>query len=313
MRLSVPFVQLPLQFDARLLASEIENLGESVWREHPQKFAGNSMLPLLAVQGDPGNESFLGGMAPTPELLRCPYLMQVLFSFGAVLGRTRLMRLAGQAEVSAHVDRSYYWSERVRVHVPIRTKPSVRFICGGETIHMAEGECWIFDTWREHKVLNDANEQRIHLVADTVGGGDFWSLVDHGRPHTASPNGWHARHVVPTQSTAVPTLLYERYNLPRVMSPWEMQQQLQGFNAELIDQNSQDAMLMGSACVRLTRTWRGLWAHYGDSGEGVEVYRAALQAFLDELPDTVGNHGLRNGISWFQAVAAGVLQPAVRD
>lgn len=313
MRLPVPFIQLPLQFDARLLASEIEKLGEDVWRDHPQKFVGNSMLPLLSARGDPGDESFVSGMQPTPELLRCPYLMQVLSSFGAVLGRTRLMRLAGQAEVSAHVDRSYYWAERVRVHVPIRTQPSVSFMCGGETIHMAEGECWIFDTWREHKVLNDANEQRIHLVADTVGGGDFWSLVDRGRAHDARLPGWQARNVVPMASMATPVLLCERYNLPRIMSPWEIQHHLQGFNAELVDQNSQDAIQMRRACVRLTRAWRGLWAHYGDSGEGTDVYRAALQLFLDELPETVGNHRLRNGIPWFQAVVAAVLSPAVRD
>jgi hypothetical protein len=271
------------------------------------------MLPLLASRGNAGDESFFGEMEPTPELLGCPYLMEVLSSFGAILGRTRLMRLAGQAEVSSHVDRSYYWTERVRVHVPIRTQPSVRFMCGGETIHMAEGECWIFDTWREHKVLNDASEQRVHLVADTVGGGDFWSLVDQGRPHDARPEGWQVRNVISTQTRNAPTLICERYNLPRVMSPWEMDHHLQGFNGQLIDQDSTDATQMRMACVRLTRAWRGLWAHFGDSAEGAVAYRALLQAFLDELPETVGNHGLRNGITWFQAVAAAVLQPAVRD
>ena len=312
MRLPVPFIQLPLHFDARLLASEIGALGEGVWRDHPQKFAGNSMLPLLAARGNAGDESFIGGMAPTPELLRCPYLLQVLSSFEAVLGRTRLMRLAGQAEVSPHVDGSYYWAERVRVHVPIRTQPTVRFVCGGETINMAEGECWIFDTWREHKVYNDANEQRIHLVADTVGSGEFWSLVERGRPHGANPPGWRPRNVAPIQSAVAPTLLCEYYNLPLVMNPWEMQHHLQGFNDELVDQQSLDAMRVRRACVHLMNAWRGLWAQYGDSGEGAEVYRAALQAFLDELPETVGNLGLRNGTPWFHAVAAVVLKPAVR-
>lgn len=313
MRLPVPFIQLPLQFDARLLASEIETLGEGVWRDHPQKFVGNSMLPLLAARGDAADESFVDGMAPTPELLRCPYLLQVLSSFGAVLGRTRLMRLAGQAEVAAHVDGSYYWAERVRVHVPIITQPSVRFVCGGETIHMQEGECWIFDTWREHKVYNEANEQRIHLVADTVGGGEFWSLVDRGRPHNARPQGWQARNIVPLESAGPPTLLCERYNLPRVMSPWEMQHHLQGFNAELVEQQSQAAMQVRGTCMRLVRTWRGLWARYGDSGDGFEGYRAALQAFLDDLPDNVDGLVLPNGTPWFRAVAAVVLKPAVRD
>ena len=72
MKLSAPFIQLPLSFDAEVLAAEIDALGESVWRDHPQKFPGNSMLPLLAAGGEPTNESFVGEMAPTPELLRLP-------------------------------------------------------------------------------------------------------------------------------------------------------------------------------------------------------------------------------------------------
>ncbi|MFS8138339.1 MAG: aspartyl/asparaginyl beta-hydroxylase domain-containing protein [Thermomonas sp.] len=296
-----------------MLASEIGALGEGVWRDHPQKFVGNSMLPLLSARGDAADESFVDGMAPTPELLRCPYLLQVLSSFGAVLGRTRLMRLAGQAEVSPHVDGSYYWAERVRVHVPIVTQPTVRFVCGGATINMQEGECWIFDTWREHKVYNEANEQRIHLVADTVGGGDFWSLVDHGRPHDASPAGWQARHVVPSASPIAPPLVCERYNFPRIMSPWEMQHHLQGFNGDVVEQQSEVAVQARIACLRLARTWRGLWARYGDSGEGFDAYRAALQAFLDELPHDVERLGLLNGTPWYRAVVAVVLKSAVRD
>ena len=139
MKLPRPFIRLPLLFDAGVLAAEIDALGEGVWRDHPQKFPGNSMLPLLAVGGDPANESFAGAMAPTPELLRCPYLVQVMASFGATLGRTRLMRLAGQAEVTPHVDQGYYWAERVRVHVPIVTQPTVRFECGAAVINMAAG------------------------------------------------------------------------------------------------------------------------------------------------------------------------------
>lgn len=107
MKLQVPFIQLPLLFDAPVLAQEIEALGESVWKPHPQGFQGNSMLPLLAVGGDPDNEAFSGVMHPTPHLQRCPYLRQTLASFGATVGRTRLMRLAGQAEVTRHADQGY--------------------------------------------------------------------------------------------------------------------------------------------------------------------------------------------------------------
>jgi hypothetical protein len=102
-------------------------------------------LPLIAAHGDPGSDAVRGPMRPTPQLEQCPYLRQVLSTFGAVLGRTRLMRLQGQGEVTAHVDIDYYWREHVRIHVPIQTQPEVTFYCAEQSTHMAAGDCWIFD------------------------------------------------------------------------------------------------------------------------------------------------------------------------
>ena len=103
------------------------------------------------------------------------------------------------AEVTRHADQGYYWAERVRVHVPVVTQPTVRFECGDAAINMAAGECWIFDTWRQHRVLNDAVESRVHLVVDTVGGGGFWDLVGRGRPHDAPRAGWQTQ-ALPVQA-----------------------------------------------------------------------------------------------------------------
>jgi len=180
MRLPVPFIQLPLQFDAKALAAEIHALGEEVWMPHPEGFAGNSALPLIAVNGDPNNNSIAGPMRPTAHLERCPLMLHALSTIGAVWGRSRLMRLSGNAEVTAHVDTNYYWRERMRVHVPIVTQPTVRFICGEAELNMKAGECWIFDTWRLHNVINASGDERIHLVADTIGGARFWDHVDRG-------------------------------------------------------------------------------------------------------------------------------------
>lgn len=223
------------------------------------------------------------------------------------------MRLAGQAEVSAHVDSDYYWVERVRVHVPIRTQPGVRFECGGQAIHMGEGECWIFDTWREHRVLNEGDQQRIHLVADTVGGAEFWALVEQGRAHDARPQAWAVQTVAPDRSQDLPALRCERNNLPQVMTPWELHQHLLGFNAELADPQAPHSTQIQLVSSRLVRAWRGLWAQHGDSIEGRADYRDALQAFIDALPEAAMSCRLRNGSPWFRAVVAGVLKPAVRD
>ena len=51
------------------------------------------------------------------------------------------------------------------------------FTCGDETVHMAAGECWVFDSFLRHDVQNKGDAQRIHLVLDTVGGGILPELM----------------------------------------------------------------------------------------------------------------------------------------
>jgi hypothetical protein len=308
LKLHVPFIQLPLSFDAAVLAQEIEALGESVWKPHPQGFAGNSMLPLLAVDGDPDNEAFAGVMRPTPHLQHCPYLRQTLASLGATIGRTRLMRLAGQAEVTRHADQGYYWTERVRVHVPIVTQPTVQFECDGQTINMAAGECWIFDTWRQHRVLNDAVQSRIHLVCDTVGGGAFWDLVGQGRPHDADIPGWRPRPVLPDPSVPA-AFACEAVNVPAVMSPWELGQHLSFLLGECLPHPQVPTLQQHAA--RLIRQWKGLWAQYGDAVEGRAKYRAAFDAFATTVRPLAQGVTLRNEMPWLQVMMVMIARTAV--
>src|SRR5262245_11373766 len=136
MKLQARFVQLPLQFDAQRLAEEVSRIEASAWLPHPQGFPGNDFLPMVSVGGAPKDESFGGAMAPTPYLERCPYMIDALATLGVSIGRTRLMRLSGHAEVTPHVDVHYYWRDRMRVHVPIVTQPTVRFMCGDEEVNM---------------------------------------------------------------------------------------------------------------------------------------------------------------------------------
>src|SRR5687767_6339120 len=166
MRLDREFIRLPFTFDAARMTEEIAQFDESDWRPHPQGYPGNSALPLVAAGGDPSNDATAGPMRPTPHLARCPYLREVLAAFGSPIGRTRLMRIDGNAEATPHVDTNYYWLSRVRIHVPIVTDPAVMFTCGTKSLHMRAGEAWIFDTWRTHNVVNPNPTRRVHLVID---------------------------------------------------------------------------------------------------------------------------------------------------
>jgi hypothetical protein len=310
MKLQVPFVQLPLSFDAPRLLEEVRRLGEDVWRPHPQGYAGNSALPLIAVNGDPSSDSISGPMRPTAHLDACPYLRQVFASIGAVWGRSRLMRLSGFSEVPKHADLAYYWRDRVRVHVPILTQPSVRFQCADAEVNMAAGECWIFDTWRPHRVINANPDQRIHLVADTVGSERFWEIASGGRvPGHPLPN-WQPRKVA-ADPTSAPELIYESVNLGSVMTPWELREHLHF----LISEASPVPQLgvIQQRCGRFNATWLGLWARYGESEEGWPHYRAALEPFAAEIEQIAHSLLLTNGMRFLGGFRAMIVQAALND
>jgi hypothetical protein len=291
MKLQTRFVQLPVCFDAERLKSEIKALPDSAWLPHPQGFPGNDFLPLVSAGGDPVDESFAGAMRPTPYLDGCPYLVDVIATLGVSIGRTRLMRLTGHAEVTPHIDIHYYWRDRMRVHVPIVTQPTVRFICGGQELNMKEGECWIFDTWSMHRVINDAEASRVHLVVDTVGGEGFWQLAMRGRaPDKPAPTDWRTSLVAPFGAD-LRSLDYETQNMPVVMSPWEIREHI-----AFLLQESDPAQPAFAATVavtnRFTHIWRALWSTFGEDHRGFARYAEALDEFGKELA-RVGAPSLR--------------------
>jgi hypothetical protein len=200
----------------------------------------------------------------------------------------------------------------VRVHVPIVTQPTVGFECDGTVINMAAGECWIFDTWRQHRVVNDATESRIHLVVDTVGSGVFWDHVAYGRPHPmqGAIDGWQPKMIVP-QPELKPSLAFEAVNVPAVMSPWELSAHLALLfkDAEPHPQLPQ----VQQFAAQLMRTWRGLWAQFGDSIPGRTHFRAEIERFTTNVRTPAQPLRLRNGLGWYSALMTIIVMRAVSD
>lgn len=305
MRLDREFLKLPLTFDAGRLAAEVAAIPESAWRPHPQGFAGNSALALISAAGDADDDSTKGPMRPTPHLERCPYLRQVLASFHAVWGRTRLMRLDGNAEATPHSDTNYYWTQHVRVHVPIVTDPAVEFLCGDSSVHMKAGEAWIFDTWKVHNVINPNPTRRVHLVADTVGSAAFWELVERAKHGTEEPEH------VPFQPGRAARLAFETFNFPVVMSPADLDAMV-----ALIDETldpATDASELRGILHRLRHDWRAAWARFGESRDGWPLYRQLLKRAETALEPFEGSARLGSRIDALTGIKGAILRPALDD
>jgi Sulfotransferase family/Aspartyl/Asparaginyl beta-hydroxylase len=310
MKLRARFLQLPVLFDAARLAEEVAAMPAGAWRPHPQGYPGNDALPLITTNGDPASDARDGAMGPTPLLLSAPYLLQVLETLGATWGRSRLMRLSGAAEVTPHVDTDYYWREHMRIHVPIVTQPSVRFLCGSEEVNMGPGECWIFDTWSVHSVQNDATRARIHLVADTVGGDGLLTLIENGRSPGETKPGWSA-HPLPARAWSSTRLAYESRNAPTVMTPWELRDHLSFLMSELAP-GVGEAGAVGQVLNRLRVNWHALWARSGDDEAARPEYADHLaQAWSRLQALNVERLPLRNGMMLGRCLRALIFESAL--
>jgi hypothetical protein len=272
MRLDRPFLKLPITFDADTIAAEVRALPATAWAPHPTGFKGNEAVRLI-TPGGIETDDMDGQMAATEHLLACPSIMAVMAEIGAVWGRSRLMGLGPGGEVPLHVDSHYYWRTHWRIHIPIITNPGVTFACGPETVHMAAGECWLFDSFRWHRVRNASAQQRIHLVLDTVGGGRLRDLMEAAQRGAAAVQA-------PTGEAGGP-LAFERINSPKVMSPWELRAHLDFLKGEAVPHPK-----LPAATKRLddfAEDWAATWARYGADDDGFDDYVALLEGVKADL------------------------------
>lgn len=288
MKLPSAFIALPYTFDHARLREEVNALGPDVWQPHPSGTPGNSAVPLITRDGTV-NDAFGGTMAATSTLHRCPYTRQVMASFGEVLSRSRLMKLDPGCEVRTHVDFNYHWYSRVRVHVPVVTNPNVTFLCGDASVHMGPGECWTFDNWRPHNVVNEGAEPRIHLVIDTAGSSRFWRTLRQMAAH--APDGQREAVAREGQHVAydpgsTPELLTEIYSHSPVMPPGELEALVRELLADLGAHPANDPAVLERYRTLLedfTHDWREAWLLHGIQPSGEPRYLELIDGVFAAL------------------------------
>lgn len=308
MNLPSAFLQLPLRFDAAALAAELAGVPESAWRPHPEGHPGNAALPLVARHGDASDDGVTGPMRPTPVLAALPRLRHAIAALDTVVGRSRLMRLDGNAEATAHCDVNSYWQDRHRVHIPLLTTPGVRFLCGTQTVHMAAGECWVFDTTLRHNVFNPEPTRRIHLVVDTVGSAAFAALLAQARD-PSHPSAEFAMQAVAADA-AVPPLRFESHNQPDVMSPWELDARLDAALQRLATHDASLVPAFASTWHVARAQWRGLWAEHADAVDARAQYAAVRDGIAKALAPLRGR-AVVEGVDMVDWISHTALRPAL--
>jgi hypothetical protein len=85
---------------------------------------------------------------------------------GERLGRCIIAKLKPGSKVYPHVDGGSHASYYKRFHIILQSSPGVVFRSGDEVVYMAPGDVWWFDNSKEHEVINNSADDRIHLIVD---------------------------------------------------------------------------------------------------------------------------------------------------
>jgi quercetin dioxygenase-like cupin family protein len=168
-------LKLPFTFDPAGLLADLARIPDAAWRQHFNKgdYEGDwGVVPLRAAVGA------ALPIAPSPSATHFEdtALLQASPAFQDVLARlpfplkvVRLLRLGPGSRIREHTDpRLGYADGELRLHVPITTSPQVAFYADGEPVQMAPGECWYVDVSRPHRVDNESDQPRVHLVIDAT-------------------------------------------------------------------------------------------------------------------------------------------------
>ena len=317
MKLNHNFIRLPLKFSVEHLKQELSYFDDKPWMPHPNNLKGNSAIPLISQNGG-DNDDFHGAMKITQHLKKCKYIQQILSDFGEVFGRSRLMKLEGNCEVSAHTDTNYHWHNRVRIHIPIITNPDVIFHCGADSVHMQAGECWIFDAWQQHRVINASDKTRVHLVVDTSGSSSFWNMVNSSEIPNIQTGPEDS--LISFQENKPINIMTERFNNTPVLSPGELDGLIDEVILDIRNNSSNleiDIKNYTSTLFNFKKDWRSLFYLHGYQESGTGQYRKLLDHTAESIQSlsptvfTASNQISVQDVIYFKIFSA-ALEPHVR-
>lgn len=126
---------------------------------------GPSTYTLEAVFNDLAAE-WLPYADTLPELKNLVAYAQHALGDGVELGRVMVVNLKAGGAIDEHYDDGAYAAYYDRFHIVLSSDDGNEFHCGGEEKRMRAGEMWQFNHHIMHRVLNQSNADRVHLIID---------------------------------------------------------------------------------------------------------------------------------------------------
>ncbi len=170
----VRYAKLSLSFDAAPIKAGLHAIGGD-WRPHMNTFHYTGSWDVLALRSPGGEDKNI-----VPELLgkhseyldtiymvHFPPVKALIARLKCPVMSARFLNLKAGAVIKQHRDNDLAFEKgEARLHFPVITNPRVEFYCEDDRIILQEGQCWYLNANLPHRVSNNGDEDRIHLVID---------------------------------------------------------------------------------------------------------------------------------------------------
>ena len=106
-----------------------------------------------------------------------PYIEHILSSIAKEYGyedmrvlRMLFVRLGSGGYIPPHADGGVSFHCTHRIHYALKTNEDVSFVVNGEELPFMEHPCIEINNVKEHSVVNNSKEDRIHMIMDLYNG-----------------------------------------------------------------------------------------------------------------------------------------------
>lgn len=166
------FLQLPYKFEISRLLNDLKISNQFEYTNHFVTSNYQGIWSVLALRSPHGNTitahaTSADDYKDTSLLQACPYFKNIISMFKCPKASIRLLKLEPNSEIKEHTDYNLSYEDGCfRLHIPILTNDAIAFYINHELVTMTVGSCYYGDFNLPHRVKNNGDTSRIHLVMD---------------------------------------------------------------------------------------------------------------------------------------------------
>lgn len=169
----IRYARLSLPFDLKAMQTEIAQLGHQ-WQAHFNTFYYEGSWTALALRSPGGNYTNItpdlitdADFKDTPFMQYFHSVIKLISTLDCPVMAVRFLKLEAGAVIKQHRDHELAFEKgEARLHFPVITNPQVMFYIGDERVPLQQGEAWYINANLPHRVSNEGQTDRIHLVVD---------------------------------------------------------------------------------------------------------------------------------------------------